>query len=271
MRKINEQFAGLPREYFAKKFTNPNFPPMSPGISWGMILANMLFYIMNFVQCIDDEAYLICCTDGEIAVMKYTAIGVMTIAALMFAARIYWGKKAIAKHKVGYIHFNAWLFGELRLQLLSAMTIWAAALMSDGIFDQETIPIINAVYIGAAVLLVADIVLNIVFWEVMKRKIIEGAFKENGKGFFGDIKNKGKRIYIFERVGRVIMTMCLAFIPLSRFLDIRWDTMWNPVLAVVLIAMMIALWLVLAYADALLLGRAHYVGKFESQMQECEN
>ena len=258
MKDIDIQFHQLPKEYFAKKFSDPSFPPMEPGISWGMFFANMLFYILSIIQCVD----------GEDTIIKYTSIGVMTIAALMFLARIYWGKKAIKKHKVGFIYFVILIFCEFRLLLLSMIAYLTATLMTEGCYESE---IVIPVYISAAVMLVIDIVLNIVFWKVVKRKTVEGAFKKSGKGFFGDIKNKGKISSAIQIICRYGMTLCLAFIPLSRFLDFSWDTVLNPLLGVVAAAVALALTVTFAYADALIFGRAHYVKKFEIEANEGAN
>lgn len=260
MRKINEQFENLPKEYFAQKFTNPAFPPMGPGIGCGAFCANFIFYIVNLVQISEDNS----------PIMKYTSIAVMIISALMLVASAFWGKKRIARHKVGYIRFNAWIFGDFRLQLLSVVAIMAASIMSNGGYDTQ---IVAGVYIGTAVLLAADIVLNIVFWEAMKRRIIEGAFKEGAEGFFGGARNNRKINSIFRVILLVAAIAVFALGIATRVFDMRGNAVVSAVLGVILIAITLVLSVTFAYADALLLGKAHYVGKFGTEPQtdcDCE-
>lgn len=258
MKEINEKFEQLPKEYFAQKFTNPEFPPMSSGVGWTMFATNMIFYIINILQIVN----------AEVALIRYVSIGLMAVAFFMFIAKIYWHKKNIEKHKVAFIHYSAWIFGELRLNLIFLAALGMAYLLSGGFLDEDAVPVIIGAYIGAAVLLVVDIVLNIVFWNVLKRKIVEGAYKQGGVGFFSGVKNRKKKSAIISTVAGIGMSACLAFITLSRFLELDWEDAWNPIIVVIITLVLLVLSLVFAYADALLLGRAHYVKKFEIEAKD---
>lgn len=244
MKNINKKLNELPKEYFAQKFSVDNFPPMSCGVSWSMFFTNMIFYIVNIINCFNDES----------KVIKFTSIGIMCVVGLLFIAKIYWSNKRIAKHKVAFIHYSAWIFGELRLMLLSMLTYATTLLIDDNYIG---------IYIGGAILLISDITLNILFWGLTKKRIIEGAFKKNGNGFFKNIKNKDKKYAIIQTVAGYLMSLSLAFIALSRFIKIDWDNAYNPILIILFIIIMSVISFVFAYLDALLLGRAYYVKRFE--------
>ena len=265
MREINKKFRELPKEYFAQKLSDPNFPGMSAGIGWTMFFVNLLFYILHATALNDN-------TSNYYPVIRYTCYGVFIVAGVMFLAKIFWGNRMIQKHKVGYIHFSAWIFGELRLLLFSTCT-YAAAMASSNMCSYEAEPlVVNIVYTCGGLLLITDIVLNIVFWEKLKLRVIEGAFKENGGGFFADTKRNRTFKAIYFRIaglgagaGAGIAAAGMLFGRVVDFSDIEWAI---PLIVAVLAAVVLLLSVLFAYLDALLLGRAHYVKTFGFEAEQ---
>lgn len=256
MIRTDERLDRLPKEYFEQKLSNPAFPSTDRGTIWGIYIANFIFYIINIMQCVN----------GESKVMKYASMGVMAVAAILFIARFFWSRKAIAKHRVGFAHFLLIIFGEFRLVLLSTAAIATAWILSDDVYDEETAPIIAAVYIGAALLIIVDIALNLAFWEILKRRIAEGEFKEDGGGLFIKTDVKGCSAKLLLRVWSCVMLLSFAFLPFRNIIDSEWEGLWDFALCFVFVSILLVLFGVFAYADALLLGRAYYIKRFENEV-----
>lgn len=253
-KEINKRFRELPKGYFAEKFTSP-FPQMSPVISWASLFGVFIFYLVNLSLCVisDGDYY-------DYPVMRYTGSGVMIISGLLFLARIFWGKKMILRHKVGFIHHCLMLVGELKLQLLSVLTLVAAGMMMDLFDDENLVTVI--VYGVAGLLLIADIVINIVAWAKLKRKVVDGDFKTGGPCFFKNVKNRDLKGLIIRRVSEVLFPASLALICTARFCQIDVEDWLFVLIVPILLVVVLSLFVVLAYGDALLLGKAHYIKKF---------
>ncbi len=257
---MKKKLENLPKEYFALKFTNPDFPSMSPGTPWACFIGCLIFYIMNLTLGMNS---------GH-AVVKYFAVAVLVLGTVILLPAFYFTQKRINRHRVGYAYYNLLLFGQFRFCIICSAALISSAIISDGWLEPNTGSIINICYIIAAASLAEDAIVNIIFREIMKKRIADGAFKTGGSGFFGDMKHKNTIWAILVKISGVGMTLSLATIPLSKIFHFRWDSSYLPILATVMLLAVNWLIFLFAYCNALLLGRIHYMKKFECNDNSAE-
>lgn len=249
---MDKKFDSLPKEYFAQKFNNPKFPQMEPSTLRMWFMCFPIFYLVNIFVGLK----------SDYAVMRYAAWFVLLTAIILLIPKLVFGRKMIKKHPVGFVRCCILSFGELKLNLLSILTMVAAYVMVDNFFDRDHNEIVNIVYICAGAMILLDIAVNLLFWHIMKKRIIAGAYKEGGNGFFGDMKHKDLIWSIIVKLSAIGMSASLAVIALGRFFDLNLEAAQVPALITIIVLLMLWLICLIAFCDALTLGRIHYIKKF---------
>jgi len=252
---LNKRWSELPEEYFAQKFNTSGFPIMEPASFRVWILALFIFYLINLPECYKNE----------FAAVRYTSWLLVAVAAVMLVLRVIFGKKMIRKHPVGFIRCCMYSLNELKLFFLASFLLVTSGALADQIMEFSDEIIVNCTYIFGGVLLLLDIIISLVLWRKMKERVVAGAFKEDGNGFFGDMKNKDMKWLMIVKISGIVLPLLYATRLLARVFEDAYfeiyDYVYIPLLVIFLLAV-IALFLLVDFGNAYLKGRMHYVSKF---------
>lgn len=255
----------LPQEYFQHKFTLDS-PVRRPFVVWIWFWISLFFTLLVVSNGTTD------------AFPHYVHIASYIIAALngiyILPCFAYCSRKQINRSNRSYRGFIAvsdlgsWL---LVIEIWMILTILAMALTCMdryGIVDPHK----GAVAFSFALLvLFAGFATHMYMRYRMVRRIHEGHFRKNGRGFWGEWKNTMLVKIVIWIVAPIVIFLGSASVIIGRFWSITWNDAFNPIAITVAPLLAYGIFFIFAYANTYSYIRKYYVKRFGLQENDVSD
>jgi hypothetical protein len=206
------------------------------GALWGIWFVNMFFSLATpsaFTMPEMFPQYLVWCGRG-LAFLCFA----YTVLCIAFGS-----KKGYLRHPIAYIISSIIGFSlfQLTLWILISemfMLVYDTGMNASVEIDMEVAATVSII---ALIMLCWSVVINFVMWRRIKQQIIEGHFKANGNGVFGNWKHKDTVVAVIMAVCPVILTLSRVVYVASKLMSIETKEELAP-MAMVLLALILNVW-----------------------------
>jgi hypothetical protein len=258
---LKQSLNSLPQEYFEKglyDFVKSNSGESNPGGAlWGSWFINMIFAFgipSAFIMPEKFPQYLVWCGRG-LAFLCFAYI----ILCIAFGSQ-----KGYLRHPIACIisAIIGFVLVQLTLWLIISemfMLVYDTGMNASVEIDMEVIATVSII---AIIMLCWSVVINFVMWRRIRRQIIEGHFKANGGGFFGNWRHKDTAIAVTMAVCPVILTLSRVVYVASKLMSIETKEGLAP-MAMVLLVLLLNVWFFLfSYINVVLIFRIYCIKRF---------
>jgi hypothetical protein len=256
---LKQSLNSLPQEYFEKGLSHPAESAADDSnlgsALWGAWFINMFFSLAMPSAFTTPEMfpqYLVWCGRG-LAFICFAYI----ILCIAFGS-----KKGYLRHPIACIIstiIGISLF-QLTLWLLIAELFMVG--YNTGLGSKISLEVATTVSIIALIMLCWGVVINFVMWRRIRRQIIEGHFKANGVGFFGNWKHKDTVVAVIMAVCPVILTLSRVVYVASKLMSIETKEELAPMAMVLLVLVLNVLFFLFSFLNVISILRIYCIRRF---------
>lgn len=239
----------LPQEYFEYKISNVQKPFKQNLLAFLLLyLLLFMFVATNYVEgevpfCVTISKALwggLCVIYGMISIFYNVKKGRVSVYILLTIV-------AMGLFVIAY-----WM-------VISHFAIVLCCLAGGNTLDPTKT---NLVFLLSVILLLAGVVLYIMVYCRIKKRIIQGEYKKGGKGFWDNHTRKKQLQQIAATAAPICMVFSSVSVFLSKFWKITWDNAYTPILAVAAPLLVAAMFIPLSYGNAISMMRVYYNRRF---------